>query len=649
MCCLGFFVLSQLHTADAAEAAQNDAPYTLNAAFYRMAGHAGDPAFDLLLALTFTPRPGYYTYASSSQAAGKPTTVTVANAQGLAATPFVLYPKGLEREDPFLGGQRTRVYPGPVTVAVPLQSARSEGQSLTVRYSGLLCSAANCTPFDLTLRLTAPSADALPALQEAKRQAWWPAVQSGVQEPNNVSPAAATPGSGRDGAESAKPSVSLKDLRGGASPPAEPADAPRRLRPSYFAPSLEVASLSKALLLGFFAGLLLNIMPCVLPVLGLKLASLLSGTGTESAASRRRAFQRHQVFFSLGIMAWFVALAALLASLELVWGQIFQSMGLILGLSMLLLLLACNLFGVFSLPILDIRGGPSKNPDFSAFMNGVTATLLATPCSGPLLGGVLSWALLQPLPSLVMALLSVGIGMSSPYILLAARPDLSRYMPRPGPWMRVLEQLLGFLLLAAAAYLVTLLPVERLPKVLGALVLTGFAAWLWGQAGGVRAGKVQRILSRCLAAALIIIACTWPLSTPSVHFAWENFDEKTFQASLGEKPLLVEFTADWCPTCKVMEATTLTPSRMAGWQKQHGFTAIRVDLTQDNPAGQALLRHLGSSSIPLLAFFPAGPGADAPLVLRDVATPGQMKKALEQAFAKNGARAETLTPSKIAQ
>ncbi len=576
----------------------------------------------LLLSVLLTPRaPGGYFYANTAKGVGLPLKLSLVAHGGPLGAPLparVLYPEGELKQDPFSGGtvpahgKAARFY-----LEVPPAAVASAGGRAELAVSLLLCTAANCTPVNMRVPLHIP-APAVPGVPAANAQPWWPEYQ----RLSAKSPPAAT------GPLSVAPSFATADPA--ASAGAAGSMAPEDIRPIFFAPALEVTSLNKALLLGIFAGLLLNLMPCVLPVLGIKLSSLLQGH--EGGEPSYRRFRRHQLFFAAGIMAWFTVMAGIFSGLGLAWGQIFQSTEVVLALALLLFLLALNLFGVLSLPLLDFRAGNTKNPDVQAFFGGLTATLLATPCSGPLLGGVLGWALMQPVGVLTITLESVGLGMALPYLVLGWRPSLAARLPRPGQWMRVMEQVLGFLLLATVVYLLTLLPLPLLPRVLMALVLTGIAAWLWGQIGGPAAGAELRLAVRLIAAALVVFACIWPLRAGPAGFVWQSYAEEDFRDDFGVKPMLVEFTADWCPTCKVMEATTLSSDRMTGWQARYNLTAVRVDLTRDNPAGQALLRRIGGSSIPVLAIFPAGPGAKTPLVLRDIVTPGQLREALEQAL-----------------
>lgn len=171
-----------------------------------------------------------------------------------------------------------------------------------------------------------------------------------------------------------------------------------RFTPRFPQESLEPTALGTALFLGLLAGLILNVMPCVLPVLTMKVSALLSSSGYETEGQRLAHFREHNVLFAAGILTWFLVLAFCVGALGLAWGGLFQNTHLVYGLLILVFLLSLSLFDVFTLPVLDFKVGASRNPKTQAYLTGLVATLLATPCSGPLLGGVLGWAALQPLP-----------------------------------------------------------------------------------------------------------------------------------------------------------------------------------------------------------------------------------------------------------
>jgi thiol:disulfide interchange protein DsbD len=609
----------------------------------------------LLLALTLTPPPSAYLYGPRSteglptrmEAVFAPLPVHAATVPSGDEAAALLSEKGRDlplripraplknttgfasSRLPGSGDANPPIYPGPVTFWAEMPA--SGGAIVRARMSGLLCTALSCTPASGKTERAFTAAD-VAALPAAERQGWWPLWVKGEDVVIDPPPAV-----GEIGVPVAR------DARAtGGGEPSGAGDAPdssghgaifSSFEPRPFDPDREVRYLGEALLLGLAAGLLLNLMPCVLPVVSLKFSALMAVSAMTDRRRQAQAFKRHCLVFALGIIACFLLLAFLLGVAGWAWGELFQEPVVVLALGMLLFVLGLSLFGVFSLPIFDLKVTTARHPHWQAFASGFVATLLATPCSGPLLGGVLAWAIRQPLPALVLTVVSVGMGMAAPYGILACNPRLVHLLPRPGAWTIRLEQLLGFFLMGSVVYLATLLPGEWLPAFLFNLLAVALAAWLWGQIGHLRAGRLRRGVARAVAGLVVMAAAWWGSQSVRQDFAWEAFDPERFIASLGQEALLLEFTADWCPSCKAMEYATLTKKRMADLRKEYKVRTIRVDLTRDAGAGKDLLKALNSTSIPVLALFPKGDGARQPVVLRDLVTPGQLKEAALRTFA----------------
>lgn len=498
---------------------------------------------------------------------------------------------------------------------LPLYSETTEF-SLTV--SGLLCSANNCLPFTESLPVSLSSTDmrTMPTLTEDVLAGYSPSrLASSAQLSDSLK------------TETAQP------LEMFAFPQtSEEVSLYQGFTPQYFQPGLEVNNLATAIFFGMIAGLLLNLMPCVLPVLSLKFSALMAVSTMTDRRQQARAFKMHCLVFALGIMTWFVILGLMFGLAGMAWGQMFQEPLVVCTLALILFLLGLSLFGVFTLPMLDLKSSSSANPHWQAFTSGLLATLLATPCSGPLLGGVLGWALQQPIESMVATILSVGLGMAMPYCVLAFNPRLVNLLPKPGNWTLRLEQLLGFLLMGSVVYLFSQLPEEWMFPFLVCLMAVAFSAWLWGQIGHLGAKRWVRRLARCAAVATLALAILIAKVSLSENPHWEKFDPESFDALLGQQNVLVQFTADWCPSCKALEHTTLSEKRMQRLRSKYEMRTIRVDLTRENKAGQALLEAMGSSSIPVIVLFPKGEKKVQPLVVRDLITPQQLKEALKQRF-----------------
>ena len=615
--------------AGAAQPMSDAAPVSLDAQLYQLPRN--DPSGRYLAVLRLTPAPGWHAYSADSVEGGQPAAANLT--AGNAPVP-VIFPPGAPRPDAFEPDKTAMVYDGPTPIFVPLSDAVSGAPALTGQVRIFSCSDVSCWPSSLTVQLplAGRSPDSLPPATSAP---WWPQFVALRQS----------------GAAASQPATSINasaeataDALAGQTPTApetvapEPATATAETKtfsPRFFTPILEVTGLVKAAVLAFLAGLVLNFMPCVLPVVSLKLSGLLAICGEEGRQERGRILREHNLFFALGIVVYFLVLSALLGIFGLAWGEMFQSPSLAIVVAVVLFALCLSLFGVFHLPVVDLkfptagRGHTRRG----AFLTGVLATLLATPCSGPFLGGVLAWTLLQPLPVVMTVFAVIGLGMASPYGVLAIWPRLVRFLPRPGSWMTGLERGMAFVLAATCVYFLLLVPPQRLPVALGALWATGLGAYIYGRGSNLCHSLSRRLCMRSLAVVVVGAGLVLALThVPSAEPQWQIYTPETFANRLGKKNLVVDFTADWCPTCKFLERTVLTPPRLTAWAKSHDSEFIRVDLTSQNPRAMELLRQLGSVSIPVVAFFPAGSSAGTPLVLRDLYTASQFTQAMDEAF-----------------
>ncbi len=283
------------------------------------------------------------------------------------------------------------------------------------------------------------------------------------------------------------------------------------------------------------------------------------------------------------------------------------------------------------------------------------ATLLATPCSAPFLGGVLAWALVNPTWVTAFALATVGIGMSLPYLLLAAFPGLLSKFPRAGRWSELLKQGLGILMLGVAGYLLTLITDVRLwPWALAATIIVALACWGWGQIPTplMDRSRIWTIRGIVLAVCLALAATDWKIASaflsadaaPTPNAAGQTaflpdtpssarrpFNIAQLDSALAEgRPVIIDWTANWCLNCHVLEATVL--SRDTVHQAFHDRNAVllRADLSNDNPPATALNTKLGGEAIPVLAIFsPSNP--NQPAVLRDTYSPSRLTGELDQA------------------
>ncbi|WP_300747071.1 cytochrome c biogenesis protein CcdA [uncultured Bilophila sp.] len=569
-----------------------------------------------LAILWLTVAEGYHTYAHG-ETEGLPTTVTVRGPEGRPAEVSVFYPAGHVATDSFDPNKRIRAYSGrfPIFIRFDALPSQPGKQTYSAEVSMLLCSDKNCVPVQQEISLNFPVP--LPALSSGALTAYREARNGSA--PSALSSPSSAP------SDAPSPQATLAPA-GAATPQALPTEW--HFRPRFPQEALEPTALGTALVLGLLAGLLLNVMPCVLPVLTMKISALLTASGHADERERLAHFRQHNILFAAGILTWFLVLAVCVGALGLAWGGLFQNTGVVYGLLILVFLLALSLFDVFTLPVLDFKVGASANPRAQAYLTGLVATLLATPCSGPLLGGVLGWVALQPLPVVMAVFTATGLGMALPYLVLAVWPGAARILPKPGAWTGIMERLVGFFLMGTALYLLSILPESRRLPALAALLACALAAWMWGHWGGLRASLRQKILVGALGLLVAGGSVWWSVLPAPEPAPWEPFRPETFQSLLKKEPLLLDFTADWCPSCKFLEQTVLTPKRLRSLQERYGLRLIKVDLTRPDPEAQALLRALDSVSIPVTAIFPKGLLSNSPLVLRDLYTSGQLDQAL---------------------
>jgi thiol:disulfide interchange protein len=617
-------VLPGLFGSSAGRAEVASAPYSSRLEIIRLDQGVGPiPQGALLGIYWLTPVPGWYVYAHQPGPTGVPTTL-----QALLATDDqqyleVLYPPGIVKEDSLEPGVMVETFMGATPLFMILPEEPGEEDSLYLHLRMLLCSDRSCWPVDSREQIDGATLSSLIKESEAaelERMEWMDLLL------------AATPGTTstpfvRPLTPAASATVALEQ-------PLEMDTV--KLEPVFFQPGLEVKGLGKAMLLALLGGLILNLTPCVLPVVSLKLRGLIPDAESGDLKSQRKAFRDHNQLFALGILTFFLFLAFLFSFTGMFWGQLFQNPTTVIVLATLLLAMSMSLFGLFNLPVIDLKLGRKGDSGLSgegqAYFTGMLATLLATPCSGPFLGGVFAWTLVQP-PLVIAGVFScVGLGMASPYFVVSFFPALVRFLPRPGNWTLYLERALGFVLLATCIYLLTFLPGEFLFPVLILFWVTGMAAWIWGGWTNLSDSALRRWSIRAGALVLVLAAGGWTLTAKPVSSEWELFTPELYIQAFGQDRMLLDFTADWCPNCKFLEKAVLSPGNISSLRAKYDLRLIKVDLTHDNPAGMELLRGLGSQSIPVVAIFERGEAAPQPLILRDLFTLGQLEQALATAF-----------------
>lgn len=406
-----------------------------------------------------------------------------------------------------------------------------------------------------------------------------------------------------------------------------------------------------ALLLAFVGGLILNLMPCVLPVLSLKVMAFVQHAGD------RRAAWRHGAAYTVGVLASFWALAGLLLLLraggaQVGWGFQLQSPAFVAFLACLFFAIGLNLLGVFEVGLsLTAAGGrlPARAGLSSSLFGGALATLVATPCTAPFMGSALGFGLTQPPAVSLLIFTSLGLGMAAPYMLLSLQPRLLRFVPRPGRWMETFKQLMGFLMMGTVVVLLWIFGkqagIDALSALLAGLVLLGLAGWTYGRGTGPHAGLASRRvaygLSALLALAGLAAALTpaKPLSEPEGGvtmqggMAWEPWSpERVAQARAQGRPVFVDFTAAWCLTCQVNERVAFGSAEVQERFRDLGILALRADWTRRDDAITQALASYGRSGVPVYVLY--APGAAEPRLLPEVLSARMVLQALDTQLAR---------------
>lgn len=579
----------------------------------------------------------YHAYAHRPGKIGLPTKLDF-TLEGEGEMP-VLYPQGKLVKDVFDPAKEVFIYEGKIYLLALLPSGSTE-KLYAAHLEMLLCSNRHCKPFKQSYTGNIPkiiplladvpwAKDARDILSREGESSGALSLEEGAPPPpKTISPSQSTTmGNELEKGENDlfKAGIGRAEVNG---------TKELVLTPQYADSELEIYGLAQALLLGLLAGLLLNAMPCVLPVLTMKVSGLLLMGNLKDKTSIRR-FREHNICFAAGILTLFTVLAFLLGAADLMWGQLYQNQAVLLIMLLLVFLMGLSMLGVFTLPAFDLHMGSSTHPMLNSYLTGLVSTFLATPCSGPLLGGVLAWAFTQTITVLLSIFWAVGLGMALPYIIFCIWPSLVKILPRPGNWMYVFEHILGFLLLGTALYLLSILPASKHMQILAVLLLVSLCAWLWGKFCGLEAPRLRRRLVGSLGCLLLAGAIVWILQPPAQGLEWQTMTKESFEQDFGKKNMLVEFTADWCPNCKFLEATVLSSAQMRAWQKKYGLELVKVDLTHPDEFADKLLNMLGSKSIPLTAIFPRGENASRPLVLRDLYVSSALEDALSKALGRS--------------
>ena len=393
------------------------------------------------------------------------------------------------------------------------------------------------------------------------------------------------------------------------------------------------AGLAGVLGLAFLGGLILNLMPCVFPVLGIKILGFVQQAGADRSKVRA-----HGLAFAAGVLASFWTLAGVLIALraggaQLGWGYQLQVPGFVFALAIVMLVFALSLSGVFEIGGSLIGAGAglqAKGGYAGSFFTGVLATVVATPCSAPFLAPALGAALVLPAGAALAAFTAIALGLALPYLVLSFAPALVKVLPRPGAWMETFKQFMAFPLYATAGYLVYVLAGQvgdgLLEAILG-LVLVALAAWALGRwAVPVRARSV-RWLARGAAVALVVagVALGWPRA----KVEWIEWSPETVATLRGEGRIVyVDFTARWCVTCQTNKAVVFGSAEVNETFRRLNVAKVRGDWTSRDPRIAAELQRHGRAAVPVdLVYLP---GRAEPILLPEVLTPGVVLDAVRR-------------------
>lgn len=406
----------------------------------------------------------------------------------------------------------------------------------------------------------------------------------------------------------------------------------------------------------FLGGLILNLMPCVLPVLALKVLGVAQQSREEPGRVRLLA-----LVYGAGVLVSFIVLAAIVIAVKAAtgiasWGMQFQNPQFVVCLTVLVTLMALNLFGVFEVSagggVMDAAGALAAREGLAgAFFNGVVAVVLGTACTAPVLGGALGYAFAQSNGVIVGTLSCVALGLAAPYMLVSFFPALRRFLPRPGAWMEKFKVALGFPMLATGVWLLSQMSIHfgdgGVLWVGLFLVALGVAAWIYGEF--VQRGTRRRGLAAAVALLLVAGAYAgvlegklrWraPAAPASVGskvadpegIDWQPWSPQALaEARAAGRPVLVDFTADWCLNCQVNKRTSLEIPSVRQRLKEIRAVALLGDFTRSNRLIAEELKRHGRAGVPLVLVYPRDP-ALPPLVLPELLTPTLVLDALEQA------------------
>ncbi|HEU4559375.1 MAG TPA: thioredoxin family protein [Longimicrobium sp.] len=401
-----------------------------------------------------------------------------------------------------------------------------------------------------------------------------------------------------------------------------------------------------AVLFALLGGVILNLMPCVFPILSLKALGF-AGRGGDRAGMRRDG-----LVFAAGVILTFLTMAGLLMAVrasgaQVGWGYQLQSPAMVAALAALMFMIGLILAGVFEVGLALTRlGGLGGSGEGSAFLTGVLATVVATPCTAPFMGAAVGAALIRPPLEGLLIFGALGVGMAAPYVALSFWPALARRLPRPGRWMETFKQVLAFPMFAVAIWLVWVFGLQTgmggAAQLLSGLLLLAFAGWLIGRWPAITISTRTRWVTRALATGATVAAVAAGVAatrseTPlpagggqAAALEWKPWSAAAVEEhrSAG-RPVFVDFTAAWCISCQVNERVALETPAVRRAFAGRNVALLKADWTRRDPAITGALAAFGRSGVPLYVYYPADPAAK-PVVLPALLTPMIVLATLEK-------------------
>lgn len=399
-------------------------------------------------------------------------------------------------------------------------------------------------------------------------------------------------------------------------------------------PAPESASFGKLLkILGgmFLGGLILNLMPCVFPVIGLKIMGFV-----QQAGENRRSIALHGISFAVGVLASFAVLSGILFAARTAaikdgsalkgWGYQLQDPNVVVVLVLLMFILGLNMFGLFELGTSATSVGgklQNKSGHTGSFFSGVLATVVATPCSAPFLGVAIGATMALPAVQFFSGFTAMALGLALPYLVLSIFPSLIDKLPRPGAWMESFKQAMSFLLFGTAGYLLWvysgLIGQEYLLSPIFGLCLIAIAAWVYGRWHLPHRSMKARIIALTIAIISICAGILLTLPPKPSKIEWQPWSEEKTETLISEgTPVYIDFTAQWCLTCQVNKKVAYTDD-VVSLAKKKGIVFLRADKTRPDPAIEAKLKELGRTAIPVNVLLI--PNKD-PIITPEILTSG---------------------------